>query len=148
MLVCIAYLICASMLFSHMDSDFHKCELQNKHSKLGNKHKSSHDFCSGIIKLQNKKEQTLTNFERAALAPVLKSNHPAFGRNNAVSDTESSKVTTMNEDSDTEEEFNLGAVIDNDWDEKKKEQDSGESEYVDPIFVPSSAAIAESLEQK
>ena len=76
---------------------------------------------------------------------LLKSNHPAFGGNNVVSDTESGEVSTIDEDSDSEQEFNLGAVIDDDWDEKKKEQDSGKSEYVDPIFVLSSAAILESL---
>ena len=35
---------------------FHQCKLKNAHSKAGNKHESNNAFCSGVIKLENKKE--------------------------------------------------------------------------------------------
>ena len=54
---------------------FKGCELKNDHSKLGNKHENDHAFSRAVDKIQNKKENELTNHEKDSCKSLLKKNH-------------------------------------------------------------------------
>ena len=127
--------------------------MKNTHSKAGNKHETNRQFCSGVLKIQNKLEQTLSPAEKRACKCLLKENHPAYEQSETDEESlltpEASSEDGSAENGDTVgNEFNLGELIDTDWKEQMDEIERDDSEYIDTTFILSSAAVAESLWSK
>ena len=48
------------------------CKLGNSHIAVGNKHDTNQHFISGVIKIQNEAEKTMTEDEKSACKLLLK----------------------------------------------------------------------------
>ena len=127
---------------------FKDCELKNDHSKLGNKHETNHAFSRAVDKIQNKKENELTNQEKESCKGLLKKNHLNWaGIDNQDEDDDdlSSKEELQTQDSAT---FSLKSIYSQASKKAEEEERKGESEYIDCSFIGASAGIVERLWSK
>ena len=110
---------------------FKGCELKNDHSKLGNKHENDHAFSRAVDKIQNKKENELTNHEKDSCKSLLKKNHlnwAGIEDNQDEDDDLSSEEELQTQDSAT---FSLKSIFSQASKKAQAEERKGESEYID-----------------
>ena len=99
-----------------------------------NLHETDHGFYFGLLKIQNGKEDTLTNFEQKACERLLIENHPKNKQQEATTDQEStdkdSLVTPHTADFETETDFSMAAVFDDHLQQHQEEQDQMGGKYL------------------
>lgn len=120
-----------------------QCPLQDKHSKLGNKHETDHDFCSGVIKIQEGHEAFLTDAEKQACKSLLKEAPEVI----MIDDSDDAAVPDASSvDAAKDEVYSMSAVLAKAA--AQREADKAVSAYRFLDFILSSAAIVESLWSK
>ncbi len=123
---------------------FKDCELGNEHSKLGNKHETDHFFLSGVDKIQNKNKTQLMPKEKTACKGLLKKNHLSWtgGYDNDdyddYSDEEELLITQ-------ESALSMKSIFSQESKKAEVEEQKCESNYINCLFIGSSAGIVERL---
>ena len=127
------------------DHVWFQCPLQNKHSKLGNKHETDHDFCSWVIKIQEGHEAFLTDAEKEACKSLLKE-EPEVIILDDLDDTAVPDASSVCVEAAKDEVYSMSAVLANAA--AQREADKAVSAYRCLDFILSFAAIVESLWSK
>ena len=110
-------------------------------------HETNKPFCSGLYKIQTKKEETMNARERTACKWLLKQNTPAYQIEQITDNTDDRSEESLPNPSDLND-FSMGLLLDDTMEEAQRQLDEANSEYCNTDHFISSAAIVECLWSK
>jgi len=125
--------------------------IKNEHSKMGNKHETDPPFITGIDKIANKDEGSMTEAEKDSCKSLLKSSLQWYrkmtGDEDDNEDDEEEVLTTRAERSN-DDEFDMMKHLHKKVDDREEHLRQKASQYADTDCILASAAIVECLWSK